>query len=97
MNARIRLPKDELDLLYIRAYHYLEGYKLNETNLEQIIISFKLNEYEIIRLTKKIKKLKQKYKMSTQNLARAIIRTRYIAIKENAQIPFDEDSPLALL
>ena len=35
--------------------------------------------------------------MSTQNLARAIIRTRYIAIKENAQIPFDEDSPLALL
>ena len=47
MNARIRLPKDKLDLLYIRAYHYLEGYKLNETNLEQIIISFKLNEYEI--------------------------------------------------
>ena len=97
MKTRIRLPKDELDLLYTRAYHYLEGYKLNETNLEQIIDSFKLDEYEIIRLTKKIKKLKQRYKMSIQNLARAIIRTRYIAIKENIQIPFDEDSPLALL
>ena len=96
MEIRIKLKREDLDFLCIRAYHYLEGYKLNEDNLEQIILSFKLDELETTRLIRKITRLKRKHKMSIQNLARAIVKTRYSSFKEKPEIPFDEDSPLAL-
>lgn len=97
MKTRTAIKRSDLDFLCIRAYHYLEGYKLTENDVEQIITSFKLDEIESTRLIRKIKRLKQKHRMSIQNLARAIVKTKYTSRKESYPIPFDEYSPLAVI
>ena len=95
MYSKITKTRAEIDLLSARAYHYLEGHKLNENTLEQIVIAFNLNPIEVLRLTRKIQRLKKKYYINTKILARSIIKTRYNQYKENVLIPFDETSFLA--
>ena len=95
MYSKIAKTRAEIDLLSAKAYHYLEGHKLNENTLDQIVIAFNLNPIEVLRLTRKIQRLKRRYYISTKILARSIIKTRYKQHKENVAIPFDEMSPLA--
>ena len=93
---RIIVSKKELNFLCERVYNYLEGYKLNESNFKQIVISFNLNEQEKTKLERKITRLKNRYFINNKILARAIVKLRYNYHKIK-EIPFDENSPLAII
>ena len=95
MEPRLKASREKIDFLFIKAYHFLQGHKLNEDNLEQIIIKFNLTPIEVLRLTRKIQKLQQRYSINTKILARAIIKCRYKTYKYREAV-FNEDSFLAL-
>ena len=95
MEKRLKATKEKIEFLSIMAYHFLERYRLNENTLEQIVIRFNLTPIEVLRLTRKIQRLKQRYFINNQILARSIIKCRYTTFRL-PQGYFDENSPLAI-
>ena len=95
MEPRLKASREKIDFLSIKAYHFLQGHRLNEGNLDQIIIKFNLTPIEALRLTRKVQKLKQRYFINNKILARAIIKCRYKTYKY-CEAVFNEDSFLAV-
>ena len=95
METKLKASKEKIDFLSKKAYYYLEKYELNENTLEQIVIRFKLTPIEVLRLTRKINRLKQRYFIDNKILARSIIKCRYNTLKIHT-IKFDENSLLAI-
>ena len=95
MEPRLKASREKIDFLSIKAYYFLKRHKLNEDNLEQIIIKFNLTPIEVVRLNKKIQKLKQRYFINNKLLAKSIIKCRYKNYKHH-EVVFDEDSLLAI-